>query len=132
MTDITLYHSTCLNGVIILTALVYGYINQTIPRYLIAMIAVVLLTSLLNHNGSNPIMKWCDRVLSTITIIGLGHYIWRTSRHKLALFSLLASIIAFYFLAKYLKIQGDSRYIYPHSLVHIFAMSLVVSIVIEN
>jgi hypothetical protein len=132
MTDITLYHSTCLNGIIILTALVYGYIYETIPRYLIAMIAMVLLTSLLNHNGSNPIMKWCDRVLSTITIIGLAHYIWRTSRHKLALFSLLVSIIAFYLLAKYLKIRGDSRYIYAHSLVHIFATCLVVFFAIDN
>uniref|UniRef100_A0A6C0B6H3 Uncharacterized protein n=1 Tax=viral metagenome TaxID=1070528 RepID=A0A6C0B6H3_9ZZZZ len=126
MADLTLYKSTCINGLLIMCALLYGYIKKRLPLPLIIVLLLVIVSSLINHTTSNIWLKWGDRILATIALTGLAFYI--IQKGALPLFLPLVLIIGFYFLAKYWKNQDESRYLYAHCVAHILATILVVGL----
>ena len=128
MADLTLYKSTCINGLLIMCALLYGYIKKRLPLPLIIVLSLVIVSSLINHTSSNMWLKWADRILATIALAGLAFYI--VEKEALPLFLPLVLIIGFYFLAKYWKNQDDSRYLYAHCVAHILATLLVVGLLL--
>lgn len=128
MADLTLYKSTCINGLIIMCALLYGYIKKRLPLPLIIILSLVIVSSLINHTSSNMWLKWADRILATIALAGLAFYI--VKKRALSLFLPLVLIIGFYFLAKYWKNHDDSRYLYAHCVAHILATLLVVGLLL--
>lgn len=128
MADFTLYKSTCINGLLIMCALIYAYIKKRLPLPLIIVLSLVIVSSLINHTSSNMWLKWGDRILATIALAGLAFYI--IQKEALPLFLPLVMIIAFYFLAKYWKNKGDVRYLYAHCIAHILATVLVVGLLL--
>ena len=129
MADLTLYKSTCINGLLIMCALLYAYIKKRLPLPLIIVLSLVIVSSLINHTSSNMWLKWSDRILATIALTGLAFYI--VEKKRPILFLPLVLIIGFYFLAKYWKNQDDSRYLYAHCLAHILATILVVGLLLS-
>lgn len=130
MADPILFKSSCFHGFVIAFILMYAFYKTRLPKYLIALLSTVIITSLWNHGISNNLVKWCDRVAVTITIIALCIYIYKNKFFsQTLLFLLLVAIIALYFTAKILKVK-NKEYIWFHLAMHVVATILIAYIVI--
>ena len=134
MTNLILYKSSCVNGSLIAILLAYAYFKNLVPKYIIAFLLTVIITSIINHKTTNKVAKWCDRVFAFITIVALGCYIYtnnqQTKTTKCTMFVLLFAICALYLFAKQKQIQ-DQKEVQnqAHLLVHICATLLILLIV---
>jgi len=132
MADPILFKSSCFHGFMIAFVLMYAFYKTRLPKYLIALLATVIITSVWNHGGSNDLALWCDRAAVTITIIALSLYIYQTKQFSKSLFFLLLlSIIVSYFVAKILKIK-NKEYVWYNLAMHSLATLLVIYLVISS
>lgn len=132
MADPILFKSSCFHGFVIAFVLMYAFYKTRLPKYLIALLATVIMTSVWNHGGSNDLALWSDRAAVTITIIALSLYIYQTKQFSKSLFFLLLlSIIVLYFVAKALKVK-NKEYVWFHLAMHGVATLLVVYLVISS
>ena len=137
MTNPILYKSSCINGSIIAIILSYAYYKNLLPKYIIALLLTVIITSILNHNTTNKVSKWCDRIFAFITIAALGYYIYTNNQQnkttKYTMFALLFAICCLYLFAKQKQIQ-DQKEVQnkAHLLVHICATLLILLIIFQR
>lgn len=127
MSDSILFQSSCFHGFVIAFVLMYAFYKTRLPKYLIALLATVIITSIWNHGVSNNLAVWCDRAAVTITIIALSLYIYQTNASYLFLF--LLAVVALYFIAKALKVKNN-EYVWFHLAMHGLATLLVTYLVI--
>ena len=135
MTNTILCKSSCINGSIIAILLAYAYFKNLLPKYIIAFLLTVIITSIINHNTTNGVAKWCDRIFAFITIVVLGYYIYTNNNQikpmKYTMFALLFAICALYLIAKQKQTQGQYELQNQvHLLTHICATILMVLIVL--
>ena len=132
MADPILFKSSCFHGFVIAFVLMYAFYKTRLPKYMIALLATVIMTSVWNHGDSNDLALWSDRAAVTITIIALSLYIYQTKQFsKNLFFLLLLSIIVLYFVAKALKVK-NKEYVWFHLAMHGVATLLVVYLVISS
>lgn len=132
MADPILFKSSCFHGFVIAFVLMYAFYKTRLPKYMIALLATVIMTSVWNHGDSNDLALWSDRAAVTITIIALSLYIYQTKQFsKNLFFLLLLSIIVLYFVAKALKVK-NKEYVWFHLAMHGLATLLVVYLVISS
>jgi hypothetical protein len=104
MADPILFNSACFHGFIVAGILLYAFYTTRLPKYLIALLATVIITSVWNHGVSNDLAKWCDRTAVTITIIALSLYIYQTKQvSNIYILFLLFIVGGLYFTAKNIK-----------------------------
>lgn len=133
MTNLILFKSSCINGTLIGSILAYVYYYRLLPKYIIAILLTVIVTSLLNHKTTNKLAKWCDRIFAFLSILFLGIYIYSTKKtNQVIMFLLLFLICVFYYLAKI--ILPNQTYISNtfHILSHISATGLIIMIVLNK
>jgi hypothetical protein len=130
MANSILFQSSCFHGFVIAFVLMYAFYRTRLPKYLIALLATVIITSIWNHGVSNNLAVWCDRAAVTITILALGLYIYQTKQFSEShLFLLLLAVVALYFVAKALKVKNN-EYVWFHLAMHGIATLLVTYLVI--
>ena len=132
MTNLILFKSTCINSILIVSILGYAYYYRLLPKYIIAIILIVIGTSLLNHQTTNKLSKWCDRIFAFLSILFLGIYIYSKETNRAIMFILLFCICAFYYLAKVIlpvKTHISNTF---HILSHISATGLIIMIVVNK
>ena len=137
MTNLILYKSSCVNGSLIAILLAYAYFKNLLPKYIIAFLLTVIITSIINHKTTNKVAKWCDRVFAFITIVALGCYIYTNNNHsksmKCTMFALLFVICTLYLIAKQKQKQGKYKVQNQvHLLTHICATILMVLIIFQR
>jgi hypothetical protein len=136
MADPILFNSACFHGFIVAGILLYAFYTTRFPKYLIALLATVIITSVWNHGViitvANDLAKWCDRTAVTITIIALSLYIYQTKQvSNIYLLFLLFIVGGLYFTAKILKVKNNN-YVWFHLAMHVIATVLVAYIVISS
>jgi xanthine/uracil permease len=132
MTNLILFKSSCINGTLIASILGYAYYYRLLPKYIIAIILIVIGTSLLNHQTTNKLAKWCDRIFAFLSILFLGIYIYSKETNRAIMFILLFLICAFYYLAKVILLKQTYISNACHILSHISATGLILMIVINR
>ena len=141
MTNLILFKSTCINSILIVSILGYAYYYRLLPKYIIAILLIVIGTSLLNHQTTNKLAKWCDRIFAFLSILFLGIYIYSKETNRAIMFILLFLICGFYVLSKVIPPQSLFPSFSPvttqindicHILSHIFATILIIMIVINK
>jgi hypothetical protein len=133
MADPILFVSSCFHGIIIAILLLFAFIYKRLPKYIIALLSIVILTSILNHAYSNNTYKWCDRLAVVITIIALCIYILCSKYSilsKYIIFFAVLLITVFYICAKYSKHTNRNDYILFHYGAHIVGTFLIAFIII--
>lgn len=131
MADPILFNSSCFHGFIVACILMYAFYTTRFPKYLIALLATVIITSVWNHGVSNDLAKWCDRAAVTITIIALSLYIYQTKPDSNKyLLLLLIILVGLYFTAKILK-EKTKWYVWFHLAMHMISTFLIAYIVIS-
>jgi len=129
MADPILFNSACFHGFIVAGILLYAFYTTRLPKYLIALLATVIITSVWNHGVSNDLAKWCDRTAVTITIIALSLYIYQTKQvSNNYILILLFIVVGLYFTAKILK-EKTRWYVWFHLAMHVIATILITYIV---
>jgi hypothetical protein len=129
--DSLLYKSSLINGIIILFILFYALFQESLPKYIIAILLLVVITSLMNHGMSDENVKWMDRIIAIAAISVLAYYINDKHKNNYVLIVMLALVCVFYLIAKFMKNNLNNRdYAYFHILSHIFATILIFWIVI--
>ena len=127
-----LFNSACFHGFIVAGILLYAFYTTRLPKYLIALLATVIITSVWNHGVSNDLAKWCDRTAVTITIIALSLYIYQRKHiSNIYLLILLFIVSGLYFAAKILKVKNNN-YVWFHLAMHAIATVLVAYIVVYS
>lgn len=133
MAEPILFVSSCFNGFIIAIFLLIAFIYNKLPKYLIALLSVVIFTSIINHANTDETYKICDRVAVIITILTLCIYILRNkcaSISKCIIFIFVLLILVCYIYAKYNKHINRNEYILFHSGAHIIGTILIAYIII--
>ena len=134
MAEPILFVSSCFHGIIVAILLIFAFIYNRLPKYIIALLSIVILTSILNHAYSSNTYKWCDRLAVVITIIVLCIYILCTNNYsflsKCIIFFAVALITVFYICAKYSKHTNRNDYILFHYGAHIVGTFLIAYIII--
>ncbi len=129
--DSLLYKSSLINGILILFILFYSLYLKNLPKYIIAILMLVVITSLMNHGMSDENVKWMDRIIAIAAISALAYYINDKHKNNYILIVMLALICVFYLIAKFMKNNlNDRDYVYFHILSHVFATILIFWIVI--
>lgn len=129
--DSLLYKSSLINGILILFILFYALYLKNLPKYIIGILMLVVITSLMNHGMSDGNVKWMDRIIAIAAISVLAYYINDKHKNNYILIVMLALICVFYLIAKFMKNNlNDRDYVYFHILSHVFATILIFWIVI--
>jgi len=135
MAEPILFLSSCFNGFIVAILLLIAFIYNKLPKYLIALLSIVIFTSILNHANTGETYKLCDRVAVIITILTLCIYILRNKcsfLSKCFVFLAVLLISVFYIYAKYNKHINRNEYILFHSGAHIIGTILIAYIIIAT
>jgi hypothetical protein len=113
-----LFNSSCVHGFIVACILLYAFFTTRLPKYLIALLATVIITSVWNHGVSNDLAKWCDRTAVTITIIALSLYIYQTKQvSNIYILFLLFIVVGLYFTAKILHLFSFQTPIFMNDII---------------
>jgi hypothetical protein len=129
--DSALYKSSLINGILILFILFYALYLKNLPKYIIGILLLVVVTSLMNHGMSDENIKWMDRIIAIAAISALAYYINDKHKKNYVLIVMLALVCVFYLIAKFMKNNlNDRDYVYFHILSHVFATMLIFWIVI--
>ena len=129
--DSALYKSSLINGILILFILFYALYLKNLPKYIIGILLLVVVTSLMNHGMSDENIKWMDRIIAIAAISALAYYINDKHKKNYVLIVMLALVCVFYLIAKFIKNNlNDRDYVYFHILSHVFATMLIFWIVI--
>jgi len=146
MTEPILFASSSFHGVILVIVILYAIIYNRLPKHLIFLLSIVIITSLLNHILTNKLIKWIDRIIVTITLISIALYVLYNNNNdnnndnivKYAIMFAVFMIIVLYLLTKYSKhqyINGSNdmfhkNYALYHIGCHMIGTFLIVYIVL--
>lgn len=129
--DSLLYKSSLINGILIIFILFYALFWESLPKYIIAILLLVVITSLMNHGMSDENVKWMDRIIAVSAIGALAYHINTKYGNNRALTVMLALVCIFYLIAKFMKNNlNDRDYVYFHIMAHVIATMLILWIVI--
>jgi hypothetical protein len=124
--DSLLYKSSLINGMLILFILFYALYRKNLPKYIIAILLLVVITSLMNHGMSDEKVKWLDRIIAIVAIGALAYHINDKHDNNVLLVVMLALVCVFYLIAKFMKNNlNDRDYVYFHMMSHMFATFLI-------
>ena len=132
MSEPVLFASSSFHGIILVIVVLYAIIYNRLPKHIIFLLIIVIITSLLNHILTNKIIKWIDRIIVTLTLISLAIYVLYNDNNannannhvvKYAIMFVVFTIIVLYLFAKYTKhqyINGSNDNIHKnYALYHI-------------
>jgi len=131
--DTLLYKSSLINGIVIIFILFYALFWESLPKHIIGILLLVVLTSLMNHGMSDEKIKWMDRIIAVFAIGALAYYINVKYRNNHVLMVILVLVCAFYLIAKLMKNNLNNRdYVFFHIMAHVFATMLIFWIVLNK
>ena len=131
--DTLLYKSSLINGILIIFILFYALYRKNLPKYIIGILLLVVLTSLMNHRMSDENIKWLDRIIAIAAIGALAYHINAKHENNSLLVVMLFLVCAFYLIAKIMKNNlNDRDYVYFHMMSHVFATILIFWIVVKK
>lgn len=131
--DSLLYKSSLINGILILLILFYALFRESLPKHIIVILLLVVLTSLMNHGMSDEKVKWLDRIIVIAAIGALAYHINAKHKNNSLLVVMLFLVCAFYLIAKFMKNNlNDRDYVYFHMMSHMFATILIFWIVVKK
>lgn len=101
--NVSLFCSSCIVGIIIIVISLYYYNESRLPFYMITYIGI--LTSIINHGGSNEYAKYLDRCIMGIAGIIYLYYSFQIQNDtmKLISISIVCLMTILYFFSKYIK-----------------------------